>query len=55
MGLTFDVLGTDEAALLEASFSEEDVFKALSDLSGDKVPSPNGFSLVFGKLGFFEG
>ncbi|RVW87974.1 hypothetical protein CK203_033881 [Vitis vinifera] len=30
------------SSLLEASFSEEDVFKALSDLSGDKVPSPNG-------------
>ena len=34
-------------ALLEISFSEAEVFKALSDLNGDKTPDPYGFSMVF--------
>lgn len=47
LGLDFDVSSIDEAALLEASFSKEEVFKALLDLSEDKAPSSDGFSLVF--------
>ena len=46
-GLTFDVLGDAEVALLEEPFSEIAVFKALSDLSGDKAPGPDGFFLAF--------
>ena len=33
--------------MLEASLFEEEVFGALSDLNGDKVPSPDGFSMAF--------
>ena len=46
-GLSLDTLKEDEAALLEISFSEAEVFKALSDLNGDKAPDPYGFSMVF--------
>ena len=45
--LTFNVLGDDEAALLEASFTKVEMFKALSDLNGDNAPAPNCFSLGF--------
>ncbi|RVW40921.1 hypothetical protein CK203_076999 [Vitis vinifera] len=42
-------------SLLEASFSKEEVFKALLDLSEDKAPSSDGFSLVLiPKKGVFE-
>ena len=33
--------------MLEAHFSEEEVFGALSDLNGDKAPGPDGFTMVF--------
>ena len=33
--------------MLEALFSEEEVFGALSDLNGDKAPGPYGFSMAF--------
>ena len=33
--------------MLETPFSEEEVFSALSDLNGDKVPSLDGFSMAF--------
>ncbi|RVW32639.1 hypothetical protein CK203_076505 [Vitis vinifera] len=46
-GLTFDVLGDDEAGLLEVLFFEVEVFKVLLDLNGDKAPSPDDFSLDF--------
>lgn len=46
-GLTFDVLGDDEAVLLEVLFFEVEVFKVLLDLNGDKAPSPDDFSLDF--------
>ncbi|KAL6334230.1 hypothetical protein AAG906_007477 [Vitis piasezkii] len=41
-GLQVGVLEGEDAALLETPFSEEEVFGALSDLNGDKVPSLDG-------------
>ena len=35
-----------EAPRLELPFTEEEVFIALSDLNGDKVPGPNGFTIA---------
>ncbi|RVW85182.1 hypothetical protein CK203_032867 [Vitis vinifera] len=46
-GLTFDVLGDDEAVLLEVLFFEVEVFKVLLDLNGDKAPGLDDFSLDF--------
>lgn len=51
--LSVGVLGGEDAAMLEVLFSEEEVFGALSNLSGDKAPIPNGFSMAI-HLGFFE-
>ncbi|RVW44014.1 hypothetical protein CK203_074973 [Vitis vinifera] len=44
-GLNFDRIDVEETARLEEVFTKEEVFSALSDLNGDKAPSPNGFSL----------
>ncbi|RVW48216.1 hypothetical protein CK203_069509 [Vitis vinifera] len=41
-GLHFKVLEEDRSKSLKVSFLEEEVFEALSSLSGDKAPSPNG-------------
>ncbi|RVX14661.1 hypothetical protein CK203_011960 [Vitis vinifera] len=46
-GLSFDALGGDDATMLEVPFFEEEVFNPLLDLSGDKGPSPDSFSLAF--------
>ena len=46
-GLQVGVLEGEDAAMLETPFSEEEVFGALSDLNGDKVPSLDGFSMAF--------
>ena len=46
-GLNFDRIDVEETARLEAVFTREEVFSALSDLNGYKAPSPNGFSLSF--------
>ena len=32
---------------LEGSFSKEEVFKALSELNGDKALGPDGFTMTF--------
>ena len=45
--LVFFRLEDNEAAGLEASFTEEEVLSALSALNGDKAPGPNGFSVAF--------
>ncbi|RVW46790.1 Homeobox-DDT domain protein RLT2 [Vitis vinifera] len=39
-GLDFNRIGDEDAARLEEVFSEEEVFKALSDLNGDKASEP---------------
>ncbi|RVX10954.1 hypothetical protein CK203_013264 [Vitis vinifera] len=44
-GLTIDALGGDDATMLEAPFFDEEVFSALSILSGDKAPSPDSFPM----------
>lgn len=41
------MLGEDRSKSLKVSFLEEEVFEALSSLSGDKAPSPNGFTMAF--------
>ena len=46
-GLQVGLREGEDAAMLEAPFSEEEVFGALSYLNGDKAPSPNGFSMAF--------
>ena len=45
--LEFDRIGEEEAARMEEMFSMEEVFLALLELNGDKVPGPNGFPLAF--------
>ena len=40
-------LGNNEVERLELPFSEEEVFEALSDLSKDKAPSSNSYTMVF--------
>ena len=46
-GLTFPKIKEEEAARLELPFTMEEVFTALSDLNGDKAPSPDGFMITF--------
>ena len=40
-------IGQEEAARLEESFSEEEIWNAVSGLSSDKAPSPDGFPIAF--------
>ena len=51
-GLQVGVLEGEAATLLEAPFSEEEVFGALSDLNGDKAPGPDGFTMAFWQFGW---
>lgn len=46
-GLNFDSLPSVESETLKIPFSEEEVLAALSRLSGDKAPGPNGFTTAF--------
>ena len=45
--LPFNVIGDVQAAKLEELFTEEEILVAISGLSGDKSPGPNGFPLAF--------
>ena len=45
--LTFSKLNDMEASSLEIPFSMEEVSSALSDLNGDKAPSPDGLTIAF--------
>ena len=47
MGLHFERLDFFEACLLERPFYEEEFIAALGEFSGDKAPSPDGFSMAF--------
>ena len=40
-------IGQEEAARLEESFSEEEIWNTISGLSSDKAPGPDGFPIVF--------
>ena len=42
-----EVLGAKDASRLEDRFSEEEVFAAISGLSGEKAPWLDGFPIVF--------
>ncbi|KAJ9689585.1 hypothetical protein PVL29_014989 [Vitis rotundifolia] len=46
----FKVLDSLDNEILEGQFSNEEVFKALSALGGDKALGPNGFTLAFWKF-----
>ena len=46
----FKTLDSLDNEILEGQFSEEEISKALSDLGGDKVPGPDGFTLAFWKF-----
>ena len=46
-GLDFDRLGNEDVAKLEVAFSEEEVFLALCELNGDKVPRLDEFTIAF--------
>ena len=46
----FKILNSLDNEILEGHFLEEEVFKAFSDLGGDKVLGSDGFTLVFWKF-----
>ena len=41
------MIGDEQAAKLEEIFTEEKILAAISGLSGNKAPGPNGFPLAF--------
>jgi exonuclease III len=45
--LPFSSIDSEEAAGLEADFTEEEVSEAVHNMNGDKAPGPDGFSLAF--------
>ncbi|RVW27828.1 Transposon TX1 uncharacterized 149 kDa protein [Vitis vinifera] len=45
----FKTLDALDNETLEGHFSEEEVYKAISELGGDKAPGPDGFTLAFWK------
>ena len=45
--LAFNGIGSKEAAKLEESLSEEEIWTAISGLNSDKAPDPDGFPLAF--------
>ena len=46
----FKTLDALDNETLEGHFSEEEVYKAISELGGDKAPGPDGFTLAFWKF-----
>jgi hypothetical protein len=46
-GLSFLSIDADERNWLERDFEENEVWKVVRDLNGDKAPGPNGFSMAF--------
>ncbi|RVW40781.1 Transposon TX1 uncharacterized 149 kDa protein [Vitis vinifera] len=46
----FKTLDALDNETLEGHFSEEEVYKAISELRGDKAPGPDGFTLAFWKF-----
>ena len=40
-------IGQEEAVRLEESFSEEEIWNAISSLNSDKAPGPDGFPIAF--------
>ena len=46
-GLEFDRIGNMERVWLERKFEREEILQVVSDLDGDKAPSPDGFTMTF--------
>ena len=46
-GLEFDQIEGLERGWLDWRFEQEEVFRAVKELEGDKAPGPDGFSLAF--------
>ena len=46
-GLEFNQIEGLERDWLERRFEQEEVFRVVKEMEGDKAPSPNGFSLAF--------
>jgi hypothetical protein len=46
-GVEFNSLGAEEATHIERPFSKEEVVIALKQISGEKAPGPDGFTLAF--------
>ena len=45
--LALKEIGNEEAARLEETFSEEEIWAAISGLNSEKAPGPDGFPLAF--------
>ena len=45
--LAINEIGLEEAARLEESFSEEEIWTAISGLNSDKALGPDGFPIAF--------
>lgn len=41
--MDFDHISMNEKSMVESAFSEEEVWKVLLKMEGDKAPSPDGF------------
>ena len=46
-GLELDCIGELERVWLERKFEREEILQVVSDLEGDKAPSPDGFTIAF--------
>lgn len=45
-GITWDPISMEAARLLEANFTEQEVWEAINQCEGDKAPGPDGFSMA---------
>ena len=45
--MAFNEIGSEEADRIEESFSEEEIWTAISGLNSDKAPGPDGFPIAF--------
>ena len=45
--MAINEIGSEEAARLEESFSEEEIWTTISGLNSDKAPGPDGFPIAF--------
>ncbi|RVW74104.1 LINE-1 reverse transcriptase-like [Vitis vinifera] len=48
--IQLDQISQQEAENLEIPFSENEIHSALMEMSGDKAPGPDGFTMAFGKV-----
>ena len=46
-GISFKEIGYEEATKLEEAFTNEEIWKAILGLNGDKALGPDGFPLAF--------